>query len=206
MNPAIRRAKRTFAGFTLAELIVVITVLAVLATVGFLALSGYSQDAKDSVVAANVRSLQTAISSESVITNNSPRYYVIHNSGASLSGAFAYVDGTQTTLTGGDWNVPGTNYSAGNPDYAKLKLNPEKFKTASLSGLPFSVPSALAAYGQGLYDSKYLTVGAMDSVVSSGSKPRLTTYFQVAGISAATGKATVTGNFPANASVTGSVA
>lgn len=105
MQPVARFMKRKFAGFTLAELVVVITVLAILATIGFLALSGYSQDAKDSVVAANVRSLQTAISSESVITNNSPRYYVIHNSGASLSGAFAYVDGNPTTLTGGDWNV-----------------------------------------------------------------------------------------------------
>ena len=105
MHPAARFMKRKFAGFTLAELIVVITVLAVLATIGFLALSGYSQDAKDSAVAANVRSLQTAIASESAITNNSPRYYVIHNSGASLSGAFVYLDGVQTTLTGGDWNV-----------------------------------------------------------------------------------------------------
>lgn len=45
----------------------------------------------------------------------------------------------------------------------------------------------------------------MESVVSSGSKPRSTTYFQVAGLSAATGKATVTGNFPTSDSVSGSV-
>ena len=31
-------------------------------------------------------------------------------------------------LVPGDWNAPGTNYSAGNPDWAKLKMNPEKFK------------------------------------------------------------------------------
>ncbi|MFB0965342.1 MAG: type II secretion system protein [Patescibacteria group bacterium] len=141
MKSANRVLKRKLRGFTLAELIVVITILAILATVGFLALSGYSEDAKSSVVATNVRSLQTAISSESAITNNSPRYYVIHNTGASLSGAFVYLDGTQTTLTGGDWNVSGTNYSAGNPDYAKLKLNPEKFKTAFRP----VVPEAFAA-------------------------------------------------------------
>lgn len=72
-------------GFTLAELIVVITILAILATIGFLALSGYSQDAKVSAVKANVRSIYTAIGAESVITGNSPRYYVVHDPAASLS-------------------------------------------------------------------------------------------------------------------------
>ncbi|MFZ3232928.1 MAG: type II secretion system protein [Patescibacteria group bacterium] len=70
-------SKRTFASgfsktsshaFTLVELIVVITILAILATIGFLALSGYSQDAKDSAMKANLRSVMTAISSESVMT------------------------------------------------------------------------------------------------------------------------------------------
>ena len=90
---------RKIAGFTLVELIVVVTILAILATVGFLALSGYSQDAKDSAIKANVRSLQTAISSESAITNNSPRYYVVHDTDYALSGAFAYVDGASVALT-----------------------------------------------------------------------------------------------------------
>ncbi len=85
--------------FTLAELIVVITVLAILATVGFLALSGYSQDAKDASLKANVRSVQSAISSESAITNRSPRYYVVHDASAALSGAVVYFDGNPTTLT-----------------------------------------------------------------------------------------------------------
>ncbi|MDQ1344211.1 MAG: hypothetical protein QG650_931, partial [Patescibacteria group bacterium] len=37
---------RRLSGFTLAELIVVVSILAVLATIGFLALSGYQKDAK----------------------------------------------------------------------------------------------------------------------------------------------------------------
>ena len=65
--------------FTLAELIVVVTILAILATVGFLALSGYSQDAKDASAKTNVRSVMTAVSSESAVTNNSPRYYIVHD-------------------------------------------------------------------------------------------------------------------------------
>lgn len=89
-------------GFTLVELIVVITILAILATIGFLALSGYSQDAKDSSIKANVRSVQTAIVSEAAITGNSARHYVSHDADYALSGTFAYVDGTGKALTGGD--------------------------------------------------------------------------------------------------------
>lgn len=79
------KGKTKIAGFTLAELIVVITILAILATVGFLALSGYTQDAKDSAIKANLRSLQTAISAESAVTGNSPRYYVVHDAAAALT-------------------------------------------------------------------------------------------------------------------------
>lgn len=74
------RLKKRLSAFTLVELIVVVTILAILATIGFLALSGYSQDAKDSALKANVRSVQTAISSESVVSGNSPRYFIVHDS------------------------------------------------------------------------------------------------------------------------------
>lgn len=183
--------RRFLKAFTLVELIVVITILAILATVGFLALSGYSQDAKDSAIKANVRSLHTAISSESAVSGNSPRYYVVHDTGAALSGAFAYVDGTQVFLTGGNWDQAGTNYSAGNPDYSKLKLNPEKFKVGFR---PFDRASAAA------YDAKYLAVGAFDATVGIGTKARTASYFQIAGIAPATGVASVSGNFPATQS------
>lgn len=143
------RKKRTasWKGFTLAELVVVITILAILATVGFLALSGYSQDAKESAVKANVRSIYTAVSSESAVTGNSPRYYVVHDSGATLSGSVtAYVDGNPVTLTGGRYGEEpkDSNYSAGNPDWTKLKLNPDKFKTSVLTfpGFPIRVSAA----------------------------------------------------------------
>lgn len=122
---------RKLGGFTLAELIVVVTILAILATVGFLALSGYTQDAKDARVKTNVRSVYAAITAESAVSGNSPRYYVVHDADAALSGGIVFISGNPNVLTGGNWNTPGTNYSAGNPDYVKLKLNPEKFRIAS---------------------------------------------------------------------------
>ncbi|MFZ3233302.1 MAG: fibrinogen-like YCDxxxxGGGW domain-containing protein [Patescibacteria group bacterium] len=100
------------------------------------------------------------------------------------------MDGSPTVLTGGNWNQAGTNYSAGNPDYPKLKLNPEKFKVGYRG-----IENATAAF-----DSKYLVVGAFDAAVANGNKTRSVSYFQVAGISPATGVAVVTGNFPATQS------
>lgn len=158
MQTSIRKIlpHKLWKGFTLVELIVVITILAILATIGFLALSGYTQDARDSTTKTNVRSVYTAITAESATTGNSPRYYVIHDPNYALTGGVVVFDGNPTTLSGGDWNVPGTNYSAGNPDYAKLKLNQEKFKTAkSGEWLERFFKDAEAA---GTADPKYLLV------------------------------------------------
>ena len=91
---------RIYGAFTLVELIVVITVLAILATIGFLALSGYSEDADDARIQSNVRSIFTAITTESTITNQSPRYYLKHDPNYALSGGLVAYDGTPTVLSG----------------------------------------------------------------------------------------------------------
>ena len=204
---AMKEKTTSVPAFTLAELIVVITVLAILATVGFLSLSGYSQDAKNASSKTNVRSVYAAISSESAATNNSPRFYVVHDAQAALSGAIAFVDGSPTVLTGGDWNAAGTNYSAGNPDWTKLKLNPEKFK---VSELPKKFVSAFAVT-EAAYDAKSVSVGAVDatSKASSVGKKRTLAFFQVTGTVQSTGLTSVVGDFPtpsAEQSASGGVA
>lgn len=73
-------------GFTLAELIVVITILAILSTIGFLALSGYRNDAKDAVIQANIRSIYTAINAEAASTSTSARCFITHSSEYTLTG------------------------------------------------------------------------------------------------------------------------
>lgn len=93
------------------------------------------------------------------------------------------LDGTSAVLTGGKWDEPGTNYSAGNPDYAKLRLNPEKFRTAKLFQ---QVREASAAYGAEFYDKRYLSVGAADLWTVSNGKKRLVSFIQVAGIAPST--------------------
>lgn len=53
--------KKVQKGFTLVELIVVITILAILGTIAFISLQGYSQDAKNSKITSDVRNLTSAI-------------------------------------------------------------------------------------------------------------------------------------------------
>jgi hypothetical protein len=85
----------------------------------------------------------------------------VHDPDYTLSGAIVVFDGTPVPLIGGAWNAPGTNYSAGNPDYSNLKLDPEKFKISFLNRTPpfdfLSQISATAA-GVGTANPSYLLV------------------------------------------------
>ncbi|MFZ3233535.1 MAG: hypothetical protein WA194_08695 [Patescibacteria group bacterium] len=146
-----------------------------------------------------MRSVLTAIRSESALTGNSPRRYVVHDSsltGVALSSAFVEFSGKQIFLTGGAWNSPNTNYSAGNPDWAALKLNPSKFRTSAFPFVRFD--SALAAY-----DPKTVSIGAMDVVeFSANGTARARAYLQGAAI-LSNGTAYVTGDAPGFSSSTG---
>ena len=64
---------RRYAGFTLVELIVVITILAIIATVGFLSLQGYSRDAGKSADLANLRTVGNGIETAATTAGRYPK-------------------------------------------------------------------------------------------------------------------------------------
>ena len=83
-------------GFTLAELVVVITVLSVLATVGFISLQGYTVDARDSSRLTVMGSMERGLSMRYVTTDS----YPMPDSPVSIS-ASGYVIGYQGYAGGG---------------------------------------------------------------------------------------------------------
>ncbi len=142
--------------------------------------------------------MYSAIASEAASRTESARCFIKHDPNYALAGgAFVAFDGSNAeNLVGGACGTSGTNYSAGNPDYAKLRLDAEKFKTAFLNA-----PKSLVAVTRTLRTAvaetanpDYLLVGAADLTDESGIKPRVRNFAQVAGIYES--KASVSGDFP----------
>lgn len=61
MNRFLRSKKESLAGFTLVELIVVITILVILGTIAFISLQGYVGSARDSVRIENLANLEKGL-------------------------------------------------------------------------------------------------------------------------------------------------
>lgn len=92
-------------------------------------------------------------------------------------------------LLGGDANVAGTNYTAGRPDYVKLKINPDKFRVSRMGE---AVRTAFAAYDP----TSLMAAGADFMTAGPNGRKRVTSFVQTAGISPSTKIASVAGNFP----------
>jgi hypothetical protein len=124
---------------------------------------------------------------ESTKNGDSPRNYVVYQTGASLSGA-TY---SGITLTGGSYGTAGTAYTAGTPDWNKLRLDPSRF--TAQSNLPIWSPVQTAEAG-----SATPYAGAAD--VTDGSngatgKARYRYYSQAA-LQDSAGAWHVAGNWP----------
>ena len=116
--------KSTKKAFTLVELIVVITILAVLATVAFISLTGYSQDAKNSKVASDIRSLVSAIEAGSAKGDFTVKD-IVNTTLATSHGITDVANSGTITLT--SVAIPGT-YDVGTVDFPTIKQNGDDFK------------------------------------------------------------------------------
>lgn len=119
-------------GFTLVELIVVITILAILATIAFISLQGYSQDAKNSKVNADIRTLASAVeTSLSDGTVSSMSNIVLGDLSATVgvgqttSGNF---DATGSLFGPNNVDMSGSTYDVGTMNFVGLRQNGDDFK------------------------------------------------------------------------------
>jgi len=107
--------KNTRKGFTLVELIVVITILAILGSIAFVSLQGYSADARNSKRTSDINSLQNAMSVKST-------------EGVSLL-SFADNNSQLTNINvGGTWAIAWTDYKAWDANYSALGIKEADFQ------------------------------------------------------------------------------
>lgn len=125
--------KNTNKGFTLVELIVVITILAILGTIAFISLQGYSQDAKNAKVSQDLNTLASAVEValtdgtlagiSSLVPNNDSNYDLT---------TWTVTIFTKWSATGSTVNlstlVPANKYRAGKIDFAAIRQNGDDFK------------------------------------------------------------------------------
>ena len=107
--------------FTLVELIVVITILAILGTIAFISLQWYSQDAKNSKVTSDIASIAKKITLRTTDVRDSTTLPKL------LSGSTA---NAMTSVTVASWETltPWTSYNAWTINFAELQESPDKFK------------------------------------------------------------------------------
>jgi len=112
--------KKVQKGFTLVELIVVITILAILGTIAFISLQGYSQDAKNSKVSSDMRTIVSAI--ETGVTDGT----LTLSSVVDASGSGTSVEVAGATFGSGVLVASGT-YAIGAIDFVSLRQNGADF-------------------------------------------------------------------------------
>lgn len=119
----IRNTKKAF---TLVELIVVITILAILGTIAFISLQGYSGEAKNSKVTSDLRNIASAI--ETASTRNSVTLSQVATATAlttnEVSGVTFWPNADTLATNAGS----GITYKVANVDFAAIGQNGEDFK------------------------------------------------------------------------------
>jgi len=102
--------------FTLVELIVVITILAILGTIAFISLQGYSADARNSKRTQDLNNLAGAVNIK--VTKGTPLLSFTNSLPASKVNSMS-IAGAASTVS---------NYDAGTPNYTTLGVKASDFK------------------------------------------------------------------------------
>jgi prepilin-type N-terminal cleavage/methylation domain-containing protein len=112
--------KSTNKAFTLVELIVVISILAILGTIAFISLQGYSSEARNTKRLSDLKSIQSSITTNVAKNGTALSSFVIADATATIS-SIALGGATAATQDAAD-------YSAGTPNFAALDMNQSEFQ------------------------------------------------------------------------------
>lgn len=157
--------KSTKKAFTLVELIVVITILAVLATVAFISLTGYSQDAKNSKVTSDVRTLVSAVEAKMTKDGTLPTTLI---TAATVFDDNTMVDGANNQYASGAV-ISASSYAVGEMNFQALGQNGDDFNA---DGKKYAVAGAGTYYqiaGEILEDAQFTAVVKGNYVTWTGN-------------------------------------
>lgn len=170
--------KRTTKAFTLVELIVVITILAILGTIAFISLQGYSADARNSKRTSDVNNIISAMSIKMA-------------EGGWLSSFVTATDGTNWGLNlsstgsyGWTWAAFWTNYFGWVPNYTALGVKAAEFQDPN--GQDYKIGATTTADGRYELAASLEEAGARKALVKGNYVPRTTA--QTATVATISGK------------------
>lgn len=134
--------KNTKKAFTLVELIVVITILAILGTIAFISLQGYSQDAKNAKVATDLKTLASAIEITTTKWTVFLKDLVIPVDDTIVANTRTFWYRTSTWAEASGALSTGKPFTWGTVDFAKLGQNSSDFKDSDKHDYLFAVVAA----------------------------------------------------------------
>lgn len=111
--------RNTKSAFTLVELIVVITILAILGTIAFISLQGYSADARNSKRTTDLSNIASSLNIK--VTTGMDILAVAANTGSNV---------TSASIAGGV-TLSDSNYKAGTVNYTALDMKQTEFQDPS---------------------------------------------------------------------------
>ncbi len=179
----MRNTKRAF---TLVELIVVITILAILGTIAFISLQGYSQEARNSKVTSDLRNLVTAIETDAARNGT--------NLLDMVTGSAPDNEITGGATVGSGQTATGSSYLVGNVNLAAIGQGSEDFKDPNSNDADYLM-SAVAVNGFGGYQvaGQLVVEGTKSARILGNYYPVNTSAWDDAGLfTAASGDDTAT--------------